>query len=73
MWNVEQNLMNKKRCVKWPFCWKLAVGYIERKFVMKQRYFICEKHGKIAMEAWEENSWSGEDWSSQEFIRKLED
>ena len=63
--------MTNKRCIKWPFCWKPVVGYIERKFVMKRRYFICEKHGKMAMEEWEKNSWSGEDWSSQEFIKDL--
>ena len=61
--------MQEERCIKWPFCFKPAIGYIQRKFVMKSRYFVCEKHGKIAMEAWENANWSGEDWSEQEFIK----
>lgn len=50
------------------FCWKTAVGYIERKFVQYERYFVCQKHGEKDMEVWEKASWEGTDWHTQEFI-----
>ena len=62
-------MTTKKRCIRFPFCFKPAIGYIEKRFVIKKRYFVCEKHGKISMEAWEHNNWSGEDWSDQKFIK----
>ena len=61
--------MKTKKCVNFPLCCKLATGYIERKIVITKRYFVCEKHAKISMKVWEKRKWSGEDWSSQKFIK----
>ena len=58
----------KEQCSKF-FCWELAVGYIERKFVTYERYYVCEKHGQKDMEKWKKEHWQGSDWYTQKFIK----
>jgi len=51
-----------------PFCWRKVAGHTERTFVRTTRAFVCQYHADKLMQEYKENSWSGSDWSKQEFI-----
>lgn len=66
---TNMNKSKKKRCYLFPLCWRKVAGYIERQFVMKERFFVCQYHADKLEYKHEQETWSGDDWSKQEFIK----
>lgn len=55
-------------CEATLFCWRKAAGHMERKFVMTERFYVCQYHADKLMKQHVQDEWRGKAWSNLEFI-----